>query len=313
MVDYFKLRGEVNYLLDSYCISDDKNYNYKIVKYKVYNCSRSEFLELTHTIDEPNRIRINGNLRKWWYGKKSAINDLSKTSLKKALKQLSKRIGVPYIILINMELFYIELGGNIKLERKYDLFIPSVFGFPRLERQRYNNKSVTFIGSKYSIILYDKLHELKDRGIISKKVADKLIARFFILRFEIKVKAKSGFKHKEKVRSFSSILKNYDFLVDYWLDSFYQLDFIDLFSDVVEIKRNEMSGKRMFEFLAFKAIRELRMDHIDFLCEKFIKSHKSKFKENVRRVYSENLDGKRWNYYTHISSSVSLKAGKLKC
>jgi hypothetical protein len=315
MIDYFKVRGVLmNCFPDELCLkhSVDLSVNPILKRLRIPNESETEFLELTYLIKKPHLIRIEGNLRKWWYSKKNAVSDLNKTSLNKCVKLISQRLSVNESEIWKLEFFYLELGGNIKLESKYSTFIPSIVEFPRLELERFSNKSVTFSGEKYSIIFYNKIIELSDRGIISTKTAKRLLEKIFILRFEIKIGAKSGYKHLSKLRTFLSVKNNFDFLVDDWLEMFYKVKIIDLFSGVKEINKDSITPKEFIHYMAFQKMRDTGIDYALYLSNNFVKNRKSQSRNKLLEIHKEFSDGVKWHYYTHIASTVALKAGQFK-
>nr|WP_321222044.1 hypothetical protein [uncultured Psychroserpens sp.] len=315
MIDYFKARGElISYFPDKYCLlySDDLRDTSVIKRMRIPNKSHKRFLIFSYLVEQPHKIRIEGNLRKWWFGEKSAVADLNKSNLNKCVKLIGERLGVDESEIWKLEFSNLELGGNVKLERKYNSLIPSIIDYPRLEMTRFSRKSVKFEGDKYSLIIYDKLQELKDRGKISSETAKRLMEYIFIFRFEIKIGTKSGYVHKDKVKTFALVRDNFDFLVDDWLDRFYKFKIIDLFSGVKEIPRGSMTKREFLDYLVFQKMCEIGIDYTLYLSDTFVKNHKSVSKKELLKIHKKFSDGKKWNYYTHIASSVALKAGQFK-
>jgi uncharacterized protein YutD len=315
MVDYFKLRGILQgYSFDEACIrnNDGKKDTNIIGCMKIPNRTERNYLEFSYLKEDPKKVIIRGNLRKWWFDTGHAVHDLNFTDLRAALRFLASRLGVDSRHILLIDFAMLELGGNIKLERKYDLFIPSLIGYPKLSRTRYDKTSVYFVGTKVSLIVYDVLSRMKNRGEVSAKTAKRMMEQLFIMRFEIKIAAKSGYKHKAKVANFGMLLKHYDFLVDDWLNSFMKMEFIDLFSGEKEIAAKSLSKKKVFERLIYYTLKEIGLDFSLIIADKFITSHNTEARRDLQRIFNSNRNGKKWNYYTHISSMVAQKAQLLK-
>lgn len=315
MVDYFKLRGVLlNYAFDEACMrfSDGRRDTSVVCYIKVPNRRKSDFLTFSYLRKDPTKIRIEGNLRKWWYTTGRAVADLDYYDLYGALQFLAKRIGVDLVDLLQVNIVKIELGGNIVLKKDFELFLPSIQEYPKLELKRYGKSSVYFLGSKYEIILYDKIQEMIDRGAVSSKVGKLLKERIFILRYEIKINSPSGSSYKEKVSSFQNVLDNYDFLVDEWLNCFMKIEFVDLFSNNKKIEFNSLSQKEFIQYIAFLRLKDLDLDFVNILSDKLVRSHKTETRREVRKIMDKFKSYEKRNYFTQISNMVARKAGNMK-
>lgn len=318
MIDYFKAKGDFfSYQLDSICIIRYSYRNKKsggmIYRVDIPNSAKSEFLELKIVeVSNGNKVFIEGNFRKWMYGNKSAVRDLSYGDYCFCIKVIARRLGVLEDWIWNLELTYIEMGGNIKLPRGYERFIPGLFSYPELHLERWSESSVYFTGVKYSLIFYDKLKEMRDRNIISGKVANKLINKFFILRFEIKINAKSGYRKKNYIRNLGLIRENWNLLLDDWVDTFEKAKPVDLFSDSVEVKKGTLSKRQTFDYCNFILVDYIGLDRGLYHFQYFMKNRKSEAVDYIQYLFKKYKTGEKWNFYENIIAEVKLKKNRMK-
>lgn len=265
--------------------------------FRYYECADDNYLE--------------GNLRRWWFGKK-AIADLDYSSLKKALKLISKRLGILESELYNSEIIRLELGANIRLEPKHASIIQMLMTYPNLPRDRYNKSTVYFMGKKYSIIFYDKLLEMKDNGLIKDKVYRTLSKYMFVLRIEKKIIAKSGITFGSKVHTLEDILENWEFLVDDWLDTLHKVNYIDLFDKTKEINQNSLTKKEFKEFLIYQALLQLQLEKCLDLARFYLKDRKGETIGKLIKLFNGFKDEKKKGYFTEVSNIAARKANKMK-
>ncbi|MCH4821678.1 hypothetical protein ML462_00700 [Gramella lutea] len=317
MMDYFKSKGEIpEFYLDPYCnvklIYGNKNKEGKVWIIEIYNHNLTEILEVKIK-QTPNgcKIFLEGNLRKWKYGGKNAVNDLSYSAYCECVELISKRLGVDSKFIYELELNYIEIGGNIKLPSAYDRFIPCLTSYPELTIERWSASSVYFKGAKYRLIFYDKLLEMKDRRIISGKVADRLRKHLFILRFEIKINAKSGYRKKKEIRTFKSFKDNWNDLIEDWKSSFYKAKICDLFSDSKRVERNELNPLETKNYHNFLFTKKVGVDRALYTFQYFSKNRKSEMVNYIQELHEHFTKGDKWHFYNNVLIAVSNKKDSL--
>lgn len=318
MLDKIKAKGDIpSYYLYSHCVLEhtakDRFTGGHVIYVKIPNGNKTEYLDvriLEKT--EINNIRIEGNLRKWIYGSKSAVGDLNYTDYTYCIKLIAKRLGVEEKYIWNLEITYLEMGGNIKLPRCYERFIPGLFSYPELTIERWTESTVYFTGEKYRLIFYDKLKELRDRNVISRKVANKLINKFFILRFEIKVNAKSGYRKKDCIHSFGSIRDNWDLLINDWFTAFEKAKIVDLFSDSVEVKKGSLAKRETFDYGNFLLINSIGLDRGLYHYQYFMKNRKSEAVEYIQYLFKKYKTGGKWKFYENTLIEANLKKEDMK-
>lgn len=318
MLDRIEAKGDFPiYKLDPHCTLEysgkDKFSSGLIHNVHIPNWNKTEYLEV-RIIDRPegNKIKIEGNLRKWVYGSKSAVRDLNYRDFIYCIKLIAKRLGVEEGWIWNLELTYVEMGGNIKLPRSYERFIPSLISYPELTLERWTESTVYFRGAKYSLIFYDKLKQLQNTNIISAKNAEKLIRKWFILRFEIKVNAKSGYRKKDCIQTFLSIKNNWGILLDDWLNTFMKAKPIDLFSDSIEISKGSLTKRQTFDYGNFLLANEIGIDRGLYFFQYFMKDRKSEAVDYFQHLFKRYKTGEKWNFYHNILIEVKLKSETMK-
>lgn len=318
MLDKFEAKGNMlSYSLDRKCIlrfSGKDRFSGRIIHYvKIPNIKGTEELDVRILENQEDCfIYLEGNLRKWKYGRKSAVRDLNYCEFCWCIKLIAKRLGVEEEWIWKLEFTYLEMGGNIKLPRSYERFIPSLISFPELTLDRWKESTVYFNGAKYNLIFYDKLKELRDRNIISGKVAKKLIEKLFVLRFEIKVNAKSGYRKKEFVQTFGTIRENWIPLVEDWFATFQKAKSIDLFSDSIEVKKGTLPKRQSFDYGLFLFLNQIGVDRGLFFFKYFMTGKKSEAVDFVQHLFQKYKTGDRWNFYDNILSEVRSKSEEMK-
>lgn len=217
MVDRFKSEVKCSYLDDRYLNfvgTFYSAYGAKIYKYELPNLYRNESLYITKRADKDS-FYLNGNLRKWYFGKEYPLKDLTYLDYVKALVLISKRLDLPFRTLIKANLRYVELGANITLAKPYEVFIQGCFDYPNMSKERtsYQRNSVTFGNRGGQIIIYDKIAEILKNGRNAK--LKKLYRKLVVIRVEKKRSNKIK-SLDERINSFSSVIQNWNNLLDEW-------------------------------------------------------------------------------------------------
>ena len=277
------------------------------------NSSPSKYdLLVSHNLDN-GKVVISGNLRKWWFAGRSRLKDLNKGDVKKALKLIAKRLGISfYELLVEFKFSYLELGGNVQMRPESCNVIQGIFGYPRLERFMYRKSSVYFSGKKYSIIFYDKLLEMSDNGEISKRCYKILSEKLFVLRYELKINAISGYKHKKKIYTPYDLLKNWDFMVNEWNEIIYRLIPVDVLSKVKIVPNKSLNPTQIFEYFAVMGIIQFGIEKVgDFINTKVV-NRLSETRRKMYELHNRYKVGNNWHYFTELASATAKKAKKMK-
>ena len=240
MIDRFKASGKVVGLSTRHL----EQINTSVVdgfvknKFRVPNRDGSEFIHL-FTNPFNMEITLEGNLRKYWFGRNSAMNDFSYTSYISCIKFIATVLRIKSKHLWHLSIRRIEIGGNIKLKRKYADIIPAMKRYPRLYRVNYKKGTTKFKGTKKYIIAYDKLAEVLKNGNvrISKKNKEKMLKSIFILRFEISFFGLHGSGLKNELSTLLAVKNNWNDLIDFWVDSFGKIEVEDELGDIRKINK----------------------------------------------------------------------------
>ena len=257
-----------------------------------------------------NFFRLFGNLRRWYFGYKS-LNDFNNRHFKKCLKMIAKRIGADYENLLGFNIKKIELGFNLKLESVHKKFIPCLVEYPRLKKIRWCKSTVSFKGTKYSVIYYDKLKELLDRkNGISKNTYDKVSKKYFFLRFEKKITSKSGTSLKTKITTLGYVIDNWSFLIDDCYNSFLKVKKVDLISGVKTLKRPMTSGEFKV-FLIYAGLERLGFDLVFNYVDLLVVDRKSKLKNSLMDIFNNHRLGSECSDLDYINTAARNKLQRL--
>ena len=215
-----------------------------------------EFIYLI-TNTKNSKVVLEGNLKKYWYGSTNAMSDFNYESYNDCIKFIASVIGVETREIWFLNLKRIEIGGNIKLKRKHADIIPAMKRFPRLARVTYKKGTTKFVGTKKYIIAYDKLEEVlkSNRFKISRKNKEKILKTNFVLRFEISFSGLHNSGLKEELNTFYSIRKNWNSIIEFWVDSFEKIEIEDELGDVRKIEKKSLNLTEIKEILIYQAIK----------------------------------------------------------
>lgn len=321
MVDLIKGSGELlNIQPDSYCKIGRKKRDTITGKMKtpiiIPNVSGNENLILW-TEDSSNEATLAGNFRKWRFGSKNAVLDLNKQDFADCIKLIALRLGVSVKQIYDLNIKKIEFGANLKLSVRHAGIIQMLMDFPYLKRDRYNENSVYFRGTKEEVICYNKLVEMKARirgktPDARSKAIKKLLEHVFILRVERKIFSTYGIKLQDEVETLGSVYENWDFLVDEWLQIIFDMKVIDGFSKVKAIEPNSMTPFEFSKYLQSLTLEVLGVENTLDLARKYVNHRKSLTVEKLVNIYNEFKSVNNRNYLTEVSSVAAIKAGLMK-
>ncbi|OEK08256.1 hypothetical protein A8C32_02005 [Flavivirga aquatica] len=256
-----------------------------------YNLSRYDYDKFSFELyknDKPNKnlevplkisnsspsyygFEIKGNLRKWYFGKLSSKSDFDKKTFRKCINLLADRLGVNrkhFWELNNAQFTQLELGINLHFKGDFKNFLQCVRQYPNISKQSYyKRESVTFFGSYFSIIFYDKLREVCERNRISKQTSNKLMSKITRLRFEIRVKKISGVPFfREYVSTVNDAYANWDRLSEYLNMVYNNVIFVnDITPNINTILSSDVYGngsKKLDRYLICKGIEKIGVDKL---------------------------------------------------
>lgn len=156
-----------------------------------------------------NCTSVNGSIRKFYFGRNSIEDFGNKEEFKHALYLLSLELKIPYKMLLACEIYSLEIGKNFKVSTNPAFIVDSIQKLSRLKPKRYV-ESVTFIGSNYDFIVYDKIEEIKQKN---KRITNPDVEKEYILRMELKLKKRKAIRDRFRndICSLHDILALFEF------------------------------------------------------------------------------------------------------
>lgn len=191
---------------------------------RIWNLNRDFYLDLT--IIEGKYCILKGSIRKWFFGK-DTLKDLTYTDLEICLRKIATILHIDYKSFLNSSIRKLEFGKNIWVSFEPDMILGSLLRHPRLKKISTWPDSKKFIGDDLQLIFYNKLKEMKKKGITMSKVPwDK--KNLHLLRYEIRMKNTvllniensvniSHFDEKKiRITELKDLLTHYDILLKQW-------------------------------------------------------------------------------------------------
>lgn len=262
------------------------------------------------TIYSDGGFKLQGSLRKWWFGEKSAMQDFNYQTFKKCINTLARRLLIPASDLCESKIIYLEIGGSVKLHRKYEYIIPSMMHYPRLQRASHGNETTYFKGSKYQLIAYDKTKEvLKNQP----KLRDKVCKNVFIMRFEVKINNIYGSPIGSKVRTIYDLANNWGYLQEFWSDCFLRIDMLKIQNPVIKSKKEFLTRRELKDYFTALAIHTVGLDFATNVVNKNCRAnHKSSERKHIREICKNYQFNDGEDYYQKVIDAVTEKALKMK-
>lgn len=286
-------------------ISDSLNFKFKLYRNQTYS-NKNSFLVIIAN-EEFKGFTILGSLRKWYFGNTNAVMDFNYKTFLHCISILSKRLNVKQIDLWESNVTYLEIGGNIKLKRKYDCIIPSMASYPRLGKALIKDETVYFKALNYEIIAYDKIKEIfKDRGA-NKPLRDKINKGVFVLRFEIKLKCPSNTPLKERVKTLNHIKNNWGFLIEYWKNTYLKIEMVQVQSPTFILKKQYATRRELKDYFSVMLINEIGVDSIYQIINSSVRDKKEERNHfiNLLKKFEANTLS---DYHTVVKEAVEEKA-----
>lgn len=281
-------------------------------KYRIFknDSNQGNFLQLTLN-NRGRGFKIENSLRTWWFV--NTLQDFDYYSFCKCIKRLAKRLGIKKSELWNSGVTYLEIGGNVRLHRDYASIIPSMVAFPRLKRIPYSESTTYFKATNRQIIAYDKIMEMFSRKKINKRVCEKICETIFVLRFEVKLTTPSGTTVGDKVNTLYKIRDNWDFLIDYWVETFRKIKFLRYHKPFPVSNKEYMTRKELKNYGFAVAVKEQGLEHFHKIIDnQFRKNHKSQEKSNIAEICRKCSIEDFSEYQNHVTNAVIVKANKMR-
>lgn len=286
-------------------VSDTLNYKFKLYRNETHS-EKDSFLVIS--ANETFRgFTVTGSLRKWYFGKTNAVMDFNYKTFIHCIAILSKRLNVKQIDFWESNVTSLEIGGNIKLKRKYDCIIPSMASYPRLGKALIKDETVYFKAQNYELIAYDKIKEIfKDRGA-NKSLRDKITKGVFVLRFEIKLKCPSNTPLKERVKTLNHIKNNWGFLIEYWKNTYLKIEMVQVQSPTFILKKQYATRRELKDYFSVMLINEIGVDSTYQIINSSVRDKKEERNHfiNLMKKFEANTLS---DYHKVVREAVEQKA-----
>jgi len=281
MVDYIKIllpytRISLRQLKESDRKKPHSTQIESYILYELWNSKNNHFLRIR--IIKPNWIIIEGNLRKWYFGK-TTIHDLTFMSFVKCLKMISQALEIDFDVFLKGKVNKVEIGKNIRIKSNPDQILSSLIKHPNIKETMSRNSSKSFEGIYFTLKFYDKLIEMNKKGMRFAKIIQK---QFSIVRYEIKIENLNELSYKiGKFEGIGDFLQHYDRILTFWLEEYDKVyktnenTFIDLIDASLE------NVKELKKALMFVGIKTTGISNSLKLVDNLntSNSHKSKLKK----------------------------------
>jgi hypothetical protein len=173
-------------------LSPVNNHTEVSMKYKIYKDDQTRrkngtFLQLI-IVEGEKGFKINGSLRKWWFGDANYEDDLDFKTFIRCIKCLAKRLGIAEAVLWASGFTYLEFGANIVYESSYRVLLDCIVGFPRRKIKLHQDETIGFkLTTRETHTIYDKVAEIRKNGGMYAAQKKDLDEKIFALRFEMKL------------------------------------------------------------------------------------------------------------------------------
>lgn len=238
--------------------SDNLNCKFKLYRNKSH--SENESFLVISANDTYSGFTVSGSIRKWYFGKNKASMDFDYNSFRQCIGILSKKLKVKQYDFWESNVTYLEIGGSIKLKRKYDCIIPSMASYPRLGKAQVKNETVYFKARNYELIAYDKLKEVFKGKNFNKRIRDILIKSVFILRFEVKLKCPSNTPLRDKVKTLNHIKNNWGYLIEYWSNAYQKIELVQIQSPTLILKKEYTTRRELKDYFSVMLLNIIGVD-----------------------------------------------------
>ena len=315
-ISNYNISPDLNGLGKAFLIIPLKNETSDL-KFKLYRhqnkCDEADPFLTIRVNDTTQGIKINGSIRKWWFGKRSAVQDFDYKSFCLCIGTISKKLNISQLDFWESKVTYLEIGGSIKLKRKYEFIIPSMISFPRLGKAQFKNETVYFKGANYELIAYDKIKEIFKEKSNSKRLRDKICKGVFVMRFEIKLKTPSGTNLKHRVNTLLKIKNNWGFLINYWESTYSKIEFNKIQNPELISAKEHLTRRELKEYCVVLGVDSFGIEFINNIINtNFIKNHRSGERKHVLEI-CKKFEVKEFSQYKNeVFEAVNKKAQIMK-
>ncbi|WP_418513175.1 hypothetical protein [Corallibacter sp.] len=310
MVDYLKVFGAVSNLsLNGYCQLQGKLDGERL-RYKIYNDDFSEYLNLICKEDSVN-ITIGGNLRKWKFGSKAVLRDLTYYHFVECIELVAEKIGATKNEIWSFYTRKIEFGANLNVGVKYRHIFDTLIAYGKLDRveRGQGQKSLYFEGKKYTVKFYSKVEDVYTQRKLSNKVGEILSQKGMSLRVELVVKSKSAMSYKDKINTLGDIRDNFNYILyNVWLKIFDKVEVANTLSVTKELSPKGMTFTEIKEYMMHSFIKGKGLVKSLDILKQYSKYNKPNEKKELIRIFESYQTNDDDYYFDAIKKIAKRKA-----
>lgn len=257
------------------------------------------------------RLKIDGNLRKWYYGLDSS-RDLSKKAFVDCIRLLSSKIEVEENKLWNATVTKLETGVTLKLKEKHRGIVNCIFDYKAFDKNIFNTTGVEFKGENYDVIFYDHLRRIYNQKDKREKLYKKIAKNNFLFRYEIQSHKVSGTTmFKNKLNTLLRIKSNWKYIGENLLKTLDIVIFVNILSPEIYSEIKGGTKKQMTKYLIYQGIKKIGVENFRILVEQMNPKKRSQYKKEFLKLYEEFLDVEKKNYEVIFTQKVINKIQSL--
>ncbi|MEO2059825.1 MAG: hypothetical protein ABGW76_07070 [Mesonia sp.] len=254
-------------------------------------------IHLNHNIRfDKKQLVVDGNLRKWYFGKDSR-QDFTKKKFLQCINLLSNKIGIDDASLYNAKVTKLETGVILRLKQKERAIINSIFGYKGFDKNTYDKYGVEFKSSNYDVIFYDHLRRVYNQKGKRQSNFGKITNKNFLFRYEIQSHKMSGTPmFKEKLNTLLKVRNNWDYIGQNLIKTLGDVEFVKVISPETYVSIKNGGKKEMTKYLTFKGMEAIGIENFRVLLEQMTNKHKSEFKKDFVTLYNSFLEAEKMDY-----------------
>jgi len=257
------------------------------------------------------RLRIDGNLRKWYYGINSS-RDLSKKAFIDCIKILAEKIEMEENKLWNAKVTKLETGVTLKLKKKHRGIVNCIFDYKAFHKNTFGETGVEFKSENYDVIFYDHLRRVYNQKEKLERTYKKLAKNNFLFRYEIQSHKVSGTDmFKGKLDTLLRLKSNWKYIGENLLKTLNTVTFVNIVSPEIYSGIKGGTKKQMSKYLIYKGIKSIGIENFRILVEQMNPKKRSKYKKDFLNLYEQFLDIEKENYEVIFTQKVTGKIQSL--
>lgn len=259
-------------------------------------------------------LSITGSIRKWHFGI-NGFQDLNRFQFEKVIEQIGLAVCNDKNALWGFAVSQLEIGINVKLPMTLKGISDSYTGFSSFKRMWFEGETSSFIGTGYTMSVYDKGEEIvakrKSSNMVSAPI-EKLITKATWMRYELKATKLSKVPDlKEIANTPGKILANWNEILDLFYTKQKQIVFTPITSPIYT---KEFEGKNKTEFknyLIYLGIKSIGIPNAMSMAEN-LKRNKHEAKKDLKAVNDLYRDKSKDEAFEKLRSAIAGRIRTLK-